>query len=129
MLDLHFSGLCKEFSKHGYKIYASCRNPEKAEELQAFLKSQGQPPALALDIAYKASIEAYKSSILSQIEKLDVLINNAGISNADHPNDPASTCQAQEFDKVMHTNVTGTLMVTQAFIPLLSKASFPKVIK
>ena len=121
------SGLCKEFSKNGYKIYATCRSPEKATDLQAFLKSQGHLPALTLDIASKTSIEAYKTSI-SGLSKLDLLINNAGISNANHPNDPASTCQAQEFDQVMHTNVTGSLMVTQAFIPLLSKADFPKVV-
>ena len=42
--------------------------------------------------------------------------------------DPASSCQAEEFDLIQHTNVTGVLMITQAFLPMLAKSNDPKVV-
>ena len=42
--------------------------------------------------------------------------------------DPASSCDAKEFDLVQHTNVTGVLMTTQAFLPMLDKSNDPKVV-
>ena len=122
-------GLVKEYAQNGYKVLATARNPDKATELQSFLKEHNQPPALTMDISSMASIQACCQELTKENQGvIDILINNAGISNQDHPDDPASTCNPEEFDFVQHTNVTGVLMTTQAFLPMLEKSNDPKVV-
>ena len=95
-------GLVKEFSKNGFEIFATCRDPDTAQELQLFLNENGHSRAFSLDVASEASLQNCKADVLAKIDHLDLLINNAGISNSNHPVDPASHCKAEEFDKV-HT--------------------------
>ena len=121
-------GLVQEYVKREWKVIATCRNPKDAQQLNDFMAKNGLNPPIALDISSMSSIESCKSEILSSVSKLDVLVNNAGISNKNHPDDLASRTDAKEFDHIMHTNVTSVLSMTQAFLPLLQKGTNPKVI-
>ena len=78
-------GLVKEFVNRGYTIIATARAPDNAQALQAFLKEHGQVPALTLDVASKTSIQNCKDAVMGQFGQLDVLVNNAGVSNENHP--------------------------------------------
>ena len=64
-----------------------------------------------------------------KIPLLIISVNNAAISNKEHPDDPACSVDLKEFQDVMKINVTGVLALTQAFIPLLKKSTKnPRVI-
>ena len=78
-------GLVREFLKNGFKVIATCRTPDKATELLEVLSNHGQREPLTLDTSSASSVESCKSQIIQEIEKLDILINNAGISNKNHP--------------------------------------------
>jgi len=121
-------GLVKEYVSRGYQVVATCRNPENATALKEFLTEVGQKSAMPLDVSCKSSIEACCLAINKENKKIDLLINNAGISNKEHPDDLASNTDATEFDHIMHTNVTSCLSMTQAFLPLLRKSQEPMVI-
>ena len=121
-------GLVKEYVSRGYQVLATCRNPENAVALTEFLSESKQKPAIPLDVSCKSSIEACVLSVGKENKKIDLLINNAGISNKDHPDDLASTTDAQEFNHIMNTNVTSTLSMTQAFLPMLRQSQEPMVI-
>ena len=121
-------GLVKEYVSRGYQVIATCRNPENATALKEFLTEVGQKSAMPLDVSCKSSIEACCLAINKENKKIDLLINNAGISNKEHPDDLASNTDATEFDHIMHTNVTSCLSMTQAFLPLLRKSQEPMVI-
>ena len=56
-------------------------------------------------------------SALSRIEKLDVLVNNAGIFTEGKQD----TLKTEDFDKVMDLNVRGLFLVTRALLPALKK--------
>ena len=116
-------GLCKEYLNRGFQVIATCRTPEKAAELSEVLTKYGQRPPLALDVSSLVSVEACKDRIAKEISSIDVLVNNAGISNKNHPDEMATSVDPKEFTEVMNTNVTGILAVTQAFIPLLKKGA------
>jgi len=121
-------GLVKEYVTRGYKVLATCRQPENAIALKEFLEKSGQKSAISLDVTSAASIEACCESISKENQKIDLLINNAGISNKEHPDDLASGTDATEFDHIMHTNVTSCLSMTQKFLPLLRQGESPMVI-
>ena len=61
------------------RIFATCRNPDRAEQLQDLSKQSGaRLRVLQLDINDASSIEAAAKSVAAQIDGLDVLVNNAG---------------------------------------------------
>ena len=60
-------GLVKEYSKRGFKVVATCRDPTKAEDLTAFLKDNGHPKPIVCDIAEDSSI----TSCLQAVKERD----------------------------------------------------------
>jgi len=121
-------GLVKEFISKEYDVIATCRNPEKSEELSAVLSSSGQNGPIACDVSSDASIELCKEMIYKLTDQIDILVNNAGISNKEHPVEPPSKIKREEFLHIMNTNVAGPAIMTQAFLPLLQKSDAPKVL-
>lgn len=116
-------GLAKEFSARGYKVFATCLSPGKASDLNDFLLSNYQISALEMDVNSPESVNNCKSQILSHTDSLNVLVNNAGITNKTYPDDPATSTDPTEFSNIIQTNVTSILSVTQAFLPLLKEDS------
>ena len=122
-------GLVQEYAKRGWQVVATCRSPEKADQLKSIAQDRPDMKVFACDISTDESITACVSAIRSSgISKVDLLINNAGVSNRDHPDDPASTTDRAEFNSIFNTNVTGPLSVTKAMAGLLEASSHPVVI-
>ena len=67
---------------------------------------------VALDVTDPAQIQA----AVDGVESLDILINNAGVSVPDDLTDRSA------FDRHLAVNLYGTLDVTQAFLPLLTRS-------
>jgi NAD(P)-dependent dehydrogenase (short-subunit alcohol dehydrogenase family) len=80
-----------------------------------------------LDVNDEASIRASVPQVEKAVSRLDLLINNAGIIGEKDAADPV-TVSAANFTSVFTTNVTGVLLTTQAYLPLLRKSSDPKVV-
>lgn len=73
-----------------------------------------------LDVADEESVGLLPQRLADLgITTVDVLVNNAGISNPTHPVDPSPTCKVSDVRDVFETNVLGTLGVTQVLLPLL----------
>lgn len=77
---------------------------------------------LELDITSDSSIAAAVEEVSSKYGRLDILFNNAGIARAglESPRD--------EWAAILSTNVISQFMVTEAFVPLLKKSAFPKLV-
>ena len=123
-------GLVKEYLRQEFQVIATCRTPEIAMALADVLKKYHQRPPIKLDVGSLNSIQECQKEIMNNHESIDVLVNNAAISNKEHPDDPACSVDLKEFQEVLKINVTGVLALTQAFIPLLRKSSTknPRVI-
>ena len=84
-------GLVIEFLKKNFRVIATCRNPEKATDLLKTLEQHKQFPAIPLDVASSESITQCLKAVKEKgVEKIDVLVNNAGVSNRNHPDDAAT---------------------------------------
>lgn len=93
--------------------------------------------ALQLDVTDRASIEAAARYIRREFGRLDLLVNNAGISNTSKGSSSleeyarrtrASTASLDEVRAVWETNVFGTLAVYQAMLPLLRESSDARIV-
>ena len=70
----------------GHHVLLHGRNPSKLEEVaMALSSSSGQVESYVADLSLMANVEALAKSVLQKHSKLDVLINNAGVYNAQHP--------------------------------------------
>jgi 3-oxoacyl-[acyl-carrier protein] reductase len=91
-----------------------------AEGVQAIAASGGQAEAVSLDVTEKASVEAAVSGLLARHGRLDVLVNNAGITR----DNLLLRMKAEEWAEVLATNLTGAFLCTQAALkPMLKQRS------
>jgi len=110
-----------------YTILMGSRDPKKGEAAAQSISdfaSGSSARAVVLDICSDESI----ASCVAEIEKvyghLDVLINNAGIASAAVADDSLR----KKYQTILETNVTSAVCLTEACVPLLKKASVPRVV-
>ena len=101
----------------GHTVYVGARKAELGEAAASELGGQ----FVQLDVTDDASVEAALGIIDEREGRLDVLVNNAGISATGDVTGPVAL---QVFD----TNAVGLIRVTQAALPLLQKSQNPVVV-
>jgi len=101
----------------GHTVYIGARSVEHGEAAAAQLVGQ----FVQLDVTDDASVEAALATIDEREGRLDVLVNNAGISTTEDVSGPAAL-------KVFDTNAIGIIRVTQAALPLLQRSENPVVV-
>ncbi len=92
---------------------------------------------IQLDVTDGASITAAVDRIRSGFGRLDVLVNNAGISHAGRPGmtfpeimktNALTSAPLEDIRTVWDTNVFGLIAVTQAVLPLLREAPAARIV-
>jgi NAD(P)-dependent dehydrogenase (short-subunit alcohol dehydrogenase family) len=127
--------IAKDLAARGFTVLVGARNLERGE---AAAKSVGaMARALELDVTNRASIDAAAARIRNELGRLDVLVNNAGVSHAGQPGRPLqeiaksgrpSVASLDQVRAVFETNVFGVIAVTQAMLPLLRKAPAARIV-
>ena len=128
--------IAKDLAAHGFTVLVGSRNLEKG---QTAAKSIGAAAhAVQLDVTDQASITAAAERIRKEFGRLDVLVNNAAISNTGRLpgqsveeysklNRPSNVPLA-EVRAIWETNVFGVLAVYQAMLPLLREAPQARIV-
>ncbi|MFE6775304.1 SDR family NAD(P)-dependent oxidoreductase [Streptomyces sp. NPDC057702] len=103
----------------GYRVVLAARRAERIEALAAELTAAGrQAVAYPLDVTDRAAVDAFAAS-LAAYPSVDVLVNNAGGALGA---DPVATADPDDWRTMYETNVLGTLHLTQALLPALTRA-------
>jgi NAD(P)-dependent dehydrogenase (short-subunit alcohol dehydrogenase family) len=108
----------------GYQVIITARSLETAK--QAAEKLSGNVIPVELDISSDRSIKQAVTTLNQNIERLDVLINNAGIYPDNNVN--ILSIDRNLLDSAMNTNTFGVIRIVQAFLPLLEKSQDARVI-
>ncbi len=123
-------GLGLEFTRQwlakGAHVFALTRDPGAAKALAGL--GRDHPKALSIqkcDVADDASVDAARRAIQKSWDRVDVLINNAGIYG--QRDDDLDELDVDEIRRVLEVNTLGPLRVTRAFLPLLKKGRSPRV--
>jgi NAD(P)-dependent dehydrogenase (short-subunit alcohol dehydrogenase family) len=108
-------GAAKVLIEKGFRVFGSVRKPADGERLTRELGSNFVP--LLFDVTDTAAVAAAAETVATALggETLAGLVNNAGIAIAG----PLLYLKLDEFRQQLEVNVTGQLIVTQAFAPLL----------
>ena len=100
--------------RKGHNVYASMRNPQKSPELQNLAEKENLPiHIVTMDVNDDESVKNGIGSVLQKEGFIDVLINNAGVSQAG----PIEELPIHSFEEEMQTNYFGTLRCIQAVLP------------
>jgi NAD(P)-dependent dehydrogenase (short-subunit alcohol dehydrogenase family) len=105
----------------GHTVYIGARNPVLGQQAAEALAA----PFLMVDVTDEKSVAGAAARLDEKHGRLDVLVNNAGISGRRRP--PAETT-AEDLMTVYDTNVLGVVRVTNAMIPLLERSECPVIV-
>ncbi|MFK7808223.1 MAG: SDR family oxidoreductase [Saprospiraceae bacterium] len=108
-----------ELLNKGAKVVLNARNKERLNKTFAELQSAGHPViAIAGDVSKVEDCEHLATETIKAFGKIDVLINNAGISMEGE----VTELSPDVFRKVMEVNYLGSVYPTQAVLPELKRS-------
>ncbi|KAG9141352.1 hypothetical protein Leryth_001806 [Lithospermum erythrorhizon] len=150
--------ICKQLAAKGITVVVTARDVERGAQAIEKLKASGISEHILLfhqlDLCNQSSVDSLVDFIKHKFGKLDILMNNAGVSGvmADqesyrellngHMAEMSNSVQKEDLDKAkesetdtyewaeqcMETNYYGTKRVTEAFIPLLLLSDAPRIV-
>lgn len=118
----------KQLAQQGLYVYLGCRDIAKGTDAVKSLTESGwnNVKAIHLDVTRNETILAAREVISKEKERLDILINNAGVSGV-VPQRALDT-PAERYHEVFDVNLYGVVRVTQSFIDLLKKSDQPRIV-
>jgi NAD(P)-dependent dehydrogenase (short-subunit alcohol dehydrogenase family) len=114
----------------GFRVAVGARDDARREEAVERLRATGVDAfGVALDVTSDDSVAAAAAVVERTAGRLDVLVNNAGISGrTDGGAQDPTTLDLDVVRTVLETNVFGVVRVTNAVLPLLSRADSPRIV-
>ena len=108
------AAIVEEFAREGYQVLLHYNtSKQKAQNLKEKLTNNGQNVEIyKADLTKKAEVEQMVDTILSKYGKIDVLVNNAGISQIK----PFADIEEDEWDNMINTNLKSVYLTTKAVI-------------
>lgn len=130
--------IAKQLGNLGMTILASARNEQRGRKTVMELQEEGLDVRfLQLDVTDGVSVKKAAEHIDQEFGRLNVLINNAGITvdeerpSEEHPQTeirPPSAATADQLRQTYEVNVFGVVEVTRAMLPLLHRAPTARVV-
>src|SRR5277367_1898012 len=109
----------------GATVAAAARNQEKLAELvQQIEAGGGKALALPVDVADEEQVKIAFKSALGQCGKIDILINNAGITR----DQLVMRMKRADWDAVLNTNLTSAYLCIQQVIGSMLKQRWGRII-
>jgi NAD(P)-dependent dehydrogenase (short-subunit alcohol dehydrogenase family) len=104
--------IARGLGRAGVHVYLGARDEQRGRAAENTLRADGLNVTwIALDVTDPASIDRARAEIERRSERLDILINNAGIA----------TRSSVEMEDIYATNVFGLARMMLAFVPLLAR--------
>ncbi len=122
--------IAKGLGAVGMTVAVGARDDDRREQAVKQLRTEGVDAfGVALDVTSADSAAAAAAALEDRTGRLDVLVNNAGISGwtDDGAQDP-TTLDLDVVRTVLDTNVLGVVRVTNAVLPLLLRAPSPRIV-
>jgi NAD(P)-dependent dehydrogenase (short-subunit alcohol dehydrogenase family) len=112
-------------ARNGYITYATMRSPDKDTSIKAAVQNEGLPiRVVQLDVTDDISVKNAIDHIISEVGRIDLLVNNAGFGLFGALEDLAM----EEIKSQFETSFFGPIRVTQAVLPTMRKQRSGRII-
>jgi NAD(P)-dependent dehydrogenase (short-subunit alcohol dehydrogenase family) len=108
--------IAEKFAQHGDRVFGTARQPESIKWAAGTL--------LPLDVQEETSVAQCVETILSQAKRIDVLVNNAGITITGAIEELSLT----QVKAVFETNFFGVVRMTQAVLPAMRRQAAGRIV-
>lgn len=122
----------RQLARKRFHVFLGARNEKAGEAAAEKLNKEGEKKDygkitfLKIDISNPESIKRAAGEFSKGSDRLDALVNNAGILLDDDKDILKITPEI--FETTLRTNTLGALLVSQAFVPFLKKSDAPRIV-
>ena len=114
-----------KFAAEGADVVCISRTPENSEKVANEIRALGRKAwAHALDVGDANAVNATAEKILAEAGRVDVLVNNAGVTR----DGLLMRMSEEDWDTVLDTNLKGAFLLTKAFSRALIKQRSGRII-
>jgi 3-oxoacyl-[acyl-carrier protein] reductase len=114
-----------ELARNGAVVALAARNEAKLAETAAEIEAAGgQAAVIAMDVANEESIKAGAKGVLDRFGKVEILVNNAGITR----DGLMLRMKRADWDDVLGANLTGVFLLTQAVLSPMLKNRWGRIV-
>ena len=118
--------IAQAYAREGAHLVLAARSqPELEQTAAAIAKTGAQAIAVPTDVTDPAQAERLASAALTRFGRIDLLVNNAGISG---PVGPLQDNDIAQWAETISVNLTGTFLVCRAVIPIMLQQGGGKII-
>ena len=118
-------GMARGLAEAGAAVAIVGRNETKSDAAAAELRQHGaKAMSVVADVTDKAAVAAMVARVASEFGRIDILVNNAGIT----VRKPPHLLDIEEWNSVIHTNLTSAFLCSQAVYPAMKAAGGGKII-
>jgi 3-oxoacyl-[acyl-carrier protein] reductase len=110
-------GIARHYAAEGARVVVADLNAEGASAVAASIGPAAR--AVAGDVSKAADVQALVAATLQHFGRLDIVVNNAGIT---HRNQSMLDVDEAQFDRIYAVNVKSIYLMTQATVPHLRRA-------
>src|SRR5256885_11157175 len=130
--------VARQLARKGFHVFLGARNTEAGEAAVRKLNKEGEKEDygkvhsgvavafIKIDVSEPESIRRAAEEFSRKSDRLDTLVNNAGILLDDDKD--VLTVAPELFETTLRTNTLGALLVSQAFVPFLKKSDAPRIV-
>ncbi|HEV2202128.1 MAG TPA: glucose 1-dehydrogenase [Bryobacteraceae bacterium] len=122
-------GLGKEaaeaLAEAGASVVLAARRAQWLDPTALEFKQRGfECLACTCDVSDEAQVQNVAAKTLGRFDRIDILINNAGVSWAA----PFEEATVESWNKVLTTNLIGTQLMTRAVLPAMKRQGYGKIV-
>lgn len=109
------AGMARKFASEGARVLVADINGDAAAQVAA----ETGGVASVSNVADAASVKAMVAQALAAFGKIDIVINNAGVT---HLPAPMETITDEDFDRVVAVNMKSIYLIAREMVPLMKAA-------
>ena len=103
------------YARAGARVAICARTEAELAETRGEIEAAGgNAVAIPCDVSQPAQVERMVRQALEEFGRIDVLVNNAGISG---PEGPLANVAIEDWDAVLHVNLRGAFLCARAVLP------------
>jgi len=121
--------MARQLGQAGVTVVLAARDTGRGQAAADQLRTQGlDVEFLKLDVTNKNDYAAAADFLGKKFGRLDILINNAGISAEDFGSGAPSTTSPDVLHRTFETNFFSQVFLTQALLPLIRKSEAGRIV-
>jgi NAD(P)-dependent dehydrogenase (short-subunit alcohol dehydrogenase family) len=119
--------VCRQLAAAGWDVIMTARDRGKGEAAAGSLAREGlRVSPRQLDVADEASVWRLARELADQLDRIDVLVNNAGILYDTWQS--AADADLEVVRQAFETNTLGSWRTCQALLPLMRRSAHPRIV-